>query len=141
MFAIILHRMFFFCKKIILSNHILFCKITKNKCKHFIGTTNGISKDSYGGMNELLGETGQGNVFSGNVCRDVSCFIFKEIEKKRLGMMLTSKHDDVEVQINVIAFVNDSDFCSNGVEYELKMQKIVNDYAKTHEATGGKVKK
>ena len=45
------------------------------------------------------------------------------------------------MQRNVIAFVDDSDFCSNGVECELKMQNIVNDYAKIHEATGGKVQK
>ena len=60
--------------------------ITKSlpSCKHFIGTTHGASKESYGGTNESLGGTGQGNGFSGNVYRDVSCFMFKEIEKKRL---------------------------------------------------------
>ena len=31
-------------------------------CKHFVGTTYGIRKDSYGGMNALLEGTGQGNV-------------------------------------------------------------------------------
>ena len=111
------------------------------RCKHFIGTTYGVGKESYGEMNELLGGTGQGNVFSGNVCKDVSCFIFKEIEKKRLGIMLTSKYNDTEVQRNVIAFVDDSDFCSSGVECERKMQEIVNYYANMHEATGGKVQK
>ena len=67
--------------------------------------------------------------------------MFKEIEKKSLGISLTSKHNKIEVQRNMIAFVDDSDFCSNGVECELKMQKIVNDYAKMYEATGGKVQK
>ena len=47
--------------------------------KNFIRTTHGSSKDSFGGMNESLEGTGQGNIFSGSVCRDVS---FKEIEKK-----------------------------------------------------------
>ena len=49
------------------------------KCKHCVGTTQRISKDSHRGMNSLFGGTGQGNVFSGNVCRDVSRFVFKEI--------------------------------------------------------------
>ena len=43
--------------------------------------------------------------------------------KKRLGTALTSKHNDIEVQRNVIAFVDDSDFCSNRLECELKIQK------------------
>ena len=79
--------------------------------------------------------------FSGNVCGDVSCFMFKEIEKKRLGIMLTSKCSNIEVQRNAIAFVDDSDFCSSGVECERKMQEIVNYYATMYEATGGKVQK
>ena len=72
-------------------------------------------------MSALLGGTGQGNVFSACVCREVSCFMFKEIEKKRLGMLLTSKYNDVEVQRNVIAFVDDNVFFSNGEECEIKM--------------------
>ena len=32
------------------------------RCNYFIGTTYGVSKDSYGGMNASLGGTGQGNV-------------------------------------------------------------------------------
>ena len=49
------------------------------RCKHHVKKTYGTSKESYGGTNTLLGGTGKGNVFPGNVCRDVSCFIFKEI--------------------------------------------------------------
>ena len=56
-------------------------------------------------------------------------------------MKLTSKHNNIEVQRNVIAFVDDSDFCSNGEECEIKMKKIVNEHAKMHELTGGKVQK
>ena len=55
--------------------------------------------------------------------------------------MLTSKHDNREVQRNVIAFVDDSDFCASGLECERKMQEIVNYYANLYEATGGKVQK
>ena len=31
--------------------------------KHYVGTTYGISEDSYGGINSLLGGTGKGNAF------------------------------------------------------------------------------
>ena len=44
--------------------------------KHYIGTSHGISEHSYGGDDVVLGGIGQGNILSGCVCRDVSCFIF-----------------------------------------------------------------
>ena len=53
--------------------------------------------------------------------RDVSFFIFKEMEKKRLGIMFTSKHNNEEVQIIFIAFFDDSDFFTSKVESERKM--------------------
>ena len=111
------------------------------RCKQFIRMTCGVSKDIYGGMNWLLGGTGQGNIFSGNVCRDVSCFIFKEIENKRLGIILTSKCNNVEVQRNAISFVGDSDFFSSGAECERKIQETLNYYANMCEVTRGKVQK
>jgi hypothetical protein len=43
------------------------------RCKHFIGTTHGSSKESYGRMNVLLGGTGQGFFFKQCVQR---CFMF-----------------------------------------------------------------
>ena len=55
--------------------------------------------------------------------------------------MLTSKHNNIEVQRNAIASVDNSDFCSGEVEWELKMQEIINYYLNMHEATGGKVQK
>ena len=89
--------------------------ITKEfpRWKHFVGTTHDMSKESHGGMNALVGRTGQGNVFLGNACRDVSCFVLKQIEKKLLGTKVTSRHNNIEVQIKAIAFVDDSDFYSS----------------------------
>ena len=64
-------------------------------CKIFLETSHGVRKDCYGGINELLGGTGQDNVFLGSLCRDVSCFTFKETEKKRIGIIIiTSKSDN-----------------------------------------------
>ena len=60
-------------------------------------------------------------MFSGSAFRDVSCFTFKELEEKRLGIILKWKDNNIEVQSNAIAFVNDSDFCAGGVECEIKI--------------------
>ena len=68
------------------------------RCKHFRGTAHGVSKYCYGVINELLWSTGQGNVFSGSAWRDLSCFIFKEMEKKILGIMIASKNNNKEAQ-------------------------------------------
>ena len=40
----------------------------------------GISKSYYRGEQDKLAATGQGNRFSEDVCRDMSCIIIKEIE-------------------------------------------------------------
>ena len=52
------------------------------RLEHYIGTVNDVSKDKYGGEKDMLGGTGQGNVFSGVACRDVSCLIFKQLKKR-----------------------------------------------------------
>ena len=52
------------------------------KCKHCIGTTHSANINYCGGSAEDFGVTGQRNVLSGCVCRDASCFIFKELEKR-----------------------------------------------------------
>ena len=48
------------------------------RCKYFVGTNCGISEDSHGGMNTLLGGIGQRNVFSDNVCRDFYVLCLKK---------------------------------------------------------------
>ena len=52
------------------------------KCKHCIGTTHSANIDYCGGSANDVGVTGQRNVLSSCVCRDTSCFIFKELEKR-----------------------------------------------------------
>ena len=73
-------------------------------------------------------------MFSGSVCRYFSCFEFKELKKRRLGISLTSKRNDIEVQTNVILFVDDSSFCAVRVECEIKMQVIVDYHTNMHKA-------
>ena len=77
-----------------------------------------MSQECYGVINELLGEKGQGNVFSGNVCLFVSCVMFNEMENKRLRIIIKSEINDEEVQILVVAFIDDGFFVTRGTESE-----------------------
>ena len=47
------------------------------RLEHHVGIVNGFSKEKCGGKNDLLGVTGQGNMFLGAACRDVSFIIFR----------------------------------------------------------------
>jgi len=58
--------------------------------KHYSCTGFGISSSYYRGENERLAGTGQGNKFSGDLCRDTSCLIIREIKRKRLEMFIES---------------------------------------------------
>ena len=111
------------------------------RLEHHVGTINGVSKEKHGGEKDMLGGTGQGNVFSGVACRDVSCLMFKQLEKKKLGTKIESKHDGNIEQRVVIACVDDADFCTSRDDSETKMQKIVSHHVRMHEATGGKAQK
>ena len=52
--------------------------------KHYISTRFGIGTRYYSREENLLAGTGQGNKFSGNMCRDISYLIIRKIEKKNL---------------------------------------------------------
>ena len=51
---------------------------------HYLSTAFGISLDYYGGEENRLAGMGQGNRFSGDVCRDTSCLIMKRIEIEKV---------------------------------------------------------
>ena len=51
------------------------------------------------------------------------------------------KCNNKEVQRIVIAFVEDSDFCTSRVESERKIQEIFNFHETMHEATKGRAQK
>ena len=105
---------------------------------HHAGSSHGVNAESCGGEHALLGGTGQGNVFSGSACRDASCIMFKELEKKRVGVVNALKINGYKEHRVTIACADDADFCTSGAEYERKMQEIVNLCAQTHEDAGGK---
>ena len=88
------------------------------RLEHHFGIVNGVSKENYGGNNDLLGGSGQGNMFSGSDCRDSSCFASRKLEDKRLEVMLKvadNKHQD---QCAAVAFVDDTDFCTYSGEIQ-----------------------
>ena len=107
------------------------------KFKRYISTGYGISNQYYGGDEMQLAGTGQGNKFSGDVCRDVSCIIIKVIENKRLGVFFTNKESGEAIQCVSVAFVDDTDFMTNGENALNKMSEIISTYDRLHGATGG----
>ena len=107
----------------------------------FLVTEHGESKCCYGGINELLGWEGQGNAFSRSSCKDVSCFMFNEKDKKRFGIIITSKSNHNEAQRVVISFVDYIAFCASRVKSQQKIKEIMNYFSTMCEATEGKVQK
>ena len=107
--------------------------------KHHLCTNFGICPQTYGGINDLLAGTGQGNSLSGIHCRDVSCLIVKDIENKNLGMIIKDRinfHKEIRTSL---AFVDDTDFYANGKRSENIMNQISDKYTEAHETIGGKI--
>ena len=107
--------------------------------KHFISTGYGVSTDFYGGNEMVLAGTGQGNKFSGDMCRDVSCIIIKVIEKKGLGVKFENKANGETNQCVAVAFVDDTDFMTDGENATQQMQEILQIYDRYYGATGGHI--
>jgi len=113
----------------------LIAKVIPN-LRHYIQIAFGISKSYYGGEKKRLAGTGQGNRFSGNICRDSSYLIIKEIEKRELGIMVISKLSNIVVQKVSIAFADDTDLMIEEENAEEKMKSIVKIYNRLYSATG-----
>ena len=78
------------------------------KWRHQICTGFGISDFYYGGEDNPLAGTGQGNRFLGDVCRDSSCLIIRDIERMNIGMKFESRVSRERVLKVVVAFVDDN---------------------------------
>ena len=116
----------------------LFTKLMPNFNRH-VSAGYGISKEYCEGEEEKLEGTGQGNKFSGDMCRDVSCLIMRQIEKQLIGIFFVDKITGEEVQIVAVAFVDDADLMTEGSEAFKLMQEILNMHNRLHGATGGHV--
>ena len=104
---------------------------------YYLSTAYGIAKEKYGGHNDRLAGTGQGNVLSGAICRNVSCLIFKQLEKMNAGIDLTSPVTRNRIMRLIIAFVDDADFFWCGPNAIQNMLRIISKYNKLYAATGG----
>ena len=82
----------------------------------------GISNHYYGREEEELVSTGQGNKFSGDMCRDVSCLIIRSIEKDGLGVKFIERETMQVEQIAAVRFVDDNDLIENGNNVNDDMQ-------------------
>ena len=81
-----------------------------------VSTGHGVSTNYYGGEEEKLEGTGQGNKFSGHMCRDVSCLIMRCIENQKIGMFIVDKKTREETQCVAVTFVDDTDPMTEGEE-------------------------
>lgn len=106
---------------------------------HYVCTGFRISNTPYGGRQEQLAGTGQGNKFSRDMCRDVSCLIIKEIENRNLGIKFKAPIREEEEKCVSISFVDDTHLITEGDDSEGKMQEIIDAYESLYEATGGKI--
>ena len=61
------------------------------KFKYHISTTCRISVEYYREVRKALAETGRGNKFSGNMCRDVLHVIVKQIKNQQLGILYENR--------------------------------------------------
>lgn len=109
--------------------------------QHHMSTSYRISAESYGGSDNKLYGTGQGNSLSGALCRDMSCLAFKYVEKVRKGVRINLPITNEKIDRMIIAFVDDTDFYTAGLDSEEEVQKIMKTYTDLHEATGGRIQK
>ena len=116
---------------------ILYTKIMPH-FQRYISTGYGISQEPYGGDVELAG-TGQGNKFSGDMCRDISCLIIKQLEIQNLGILFLSVITYASILCSSISFVDDTDLVADGTNATPKIQQMLNLYNKLHTAIGGKI--
>ena len=89
---------------------------------HYINTGFGLSSEYYGGRENMLAGTEQGNKFSSNMCRDIPCLIIKQLEKEKLGIIFKVLSNKKTEQYVSVSFVDDTNFITEGNEYDRKMQ-------------------
>ena len=105
--------------------------------QNHVSTGCGVSEKYYGGENKLAG-TGQGNKFSGDMCRDISCLIIRQLEVENLGICFLSLVTLITVLCASVSLVDDADLAADGENSVSQMQMMLKLCNKLHSATGGK---
>ena len=84
--------------------------------KHYVSAGHGISEDFYDGDDEVLVGRGQGNKIFGEMCRDISCLITKQIKKKQLGVKFIDLETLQALQCALISCEDNADMMIDGEE-------------------------
>ena len=82
----------------------------KPRFRHYISIGYGLSQQYYREENDELDSIGQGNKFFEDFCRNVSCIINHQIQKKLLGIFFRDMETGERSQCVAIAFIDDTDF-------------------------------
>lgn len=106
---------------------------------YYLATSYGISKSHYGGVEDPLCGTEQGNILSGTGYRNQSYFIFKYIEKDDIGVKLTCLFTSEIVSSTLLGFVNNVDLLANRDSAGKNMQTSTTKYIKLYETTLAKI--
>ena len=96
------------------------------------------SQHCRGNLEELAG-TGQENDFSRDINRGILCITVRKIEIEKLGILLTNKETNDELQCASEAFTDDVNLILDGKDAGLNMQKMIKTYNKHCGATEGYV--
>ena len=104
----------------------LFAKIMLN-FKHYISVSCGVSKDYCGEEQSNLAGTGQGNKFSQDMHRDMSCLIISKIEEQNLGVIFENQKIEQKEESAAVVHVDNADLATNGAEQQEEKKFATND--------------
>ena len=116
----------------------LITKVIINQ-NHYVSTSFRVSIIHYGGENNHLTGTRQGNRFLGDVCQDISYMIMEQIENKKLRMHFALRITLKSDQIAVALFADDTDIITEGKDVKMKMQEILKIHKNLYLVTGGHI--
>ena len=107
--------------------------------EHYVCTSYGTSEKAHGSNSYKLGGAEQGNLVCGVTCRDTSCTMFKKLENENLGVIVKLSMSKTELARSAIAFVDNTDLCTNDTAFNEKIQRTIGACTSLHETTGGKI--
>jgi len=106
---------------------------------HHIYSGFGISQQLYGSPSEHYRGMGQGNLPSGEAYKIQLYYVIKKIENKEIEYKLIALIEQKHINRTAAAFVNDTNFYSNGESVKENIQNIIQTYTRLCKATGGLV--
>ena len=74
-----------------------------------------------------------------NICRDASYLVIKPIEDQKIEIIMEGSISKEAEYETAVTFVDNTDFGSEGEDYQQKMQIILNTYTRLFQATEGAV--